>query len=192
MTRAYDGLTELVDGISAGRVGTQALGEEVDRWIREYCRGAASLARAAVLAARYELAAGGLRGSAGAIGRLRSLAEVEGVLAPRPAGRPVEVAVPEELRCANPKIRGFVMGEVQILAELTKDGFVMTVSHPDRYPTFDELLRSRAVVGRGGPPLYAEVPPLGREPPAHRFVVSLHESPPGFERAGREGPKARS
>ena len=67
--------------ITAGRVRGEALGEEVDAWRREDCRGRATLAEAASSATRYGLELRGLReGPASVAKEMRALGSVRSVL----------------------------------------------------------------------------------------------------------------
>lgn len=75
---AYAALVELVDRAASAAVKPENLGQEVDRWRAESCRGAMALARAATNALRYELASRGLaegnaEGKTGVADKLRSL-----------------------------------------------------------------------------------------------------------------------
>lgn len=165
---ACRGLRVLVSRIARGEIGDAILREEVDRWRREDCRGAAALTRAATNALRYELASAGLRGG-GVPNELRALGRVEEVLEPPErspdAGEaPVEVALPEALSRRLPGARGFRMGELQIILERGRQGMHISVSHPRRSPTWDEMLRIRAVAGPDAPALWAWMPPPGSRP----------------------------
>jgi hypothetical protein len=155
-------------------------------------RGAATLAKAAILALRYELASRGLEagGQEDAARRLGALAEVEAVLEPReaapgdgPEARIAEVALPEALRERMPGGRGFVMGELQILFQRTEGPPYahLSVSHPRRYPTWPELLRARGAPGGPSPNLWAFVPKEGDAAAASAAgarTVHLYVAPP--------------
>lgn len=179
--------------INAGEIGEEVLREEVDRWRREDCKGAAALRRAATNALRYEWGSAGLRSGGGVPDELRALGRVEEVLEP-PEGElgqeqaPVEVAVPDALRQRLPNARVFRMGELQIILERGPEGLIISVSHPNRNPTWNEVLRARLAVGPDVPALWALVPPPGSPPRAGlgtAGMVYLRENPP------RDAPKAR-
>lgn len=184
---AYGGLVELVRRVSAGEVGDEGIGEEVDRWRRGSCRGAGTLARSTMLALRYELASRGLReGPAGMIDEVRSLSRVEAAAKPPEASvegseaRIVEAAVPEQMRRAKPGIRGFRMGPLQIYFEkIEGPPFAhLSVSHPSRHPTFEELMRIRSALGENPPTLWARLPKPEQVSGAARYVVNLYVRPP--------------
>lgn len=130
--------------IAAGRSHAEALGEEVGAWRREDCRGRATLAEAASSATRYELELRGLKdGPATVPEEMRALGRVRFVLE-RTTGEEeiVEVELAEDFMREHPKARGFRMGELKIGFEPTtkRDGVVhFLVSHPFRYPTWEEL-----------------------------------------------------
>lgn len=187
LATAYGGLVALVERVSAGDVAV--LREEADAWRREDCRGSATLAKSAVLALRYSLADEGLREEAGAAKRMRALDTVEGILEPPEAARPgsdvriTEVALPEAMRRAAPQARGFRMGELQIIFEpmAGPQGVTnahLSVSHPRRYPTFEELLRARNAPGGMTPNLWAWLPRPDLSKPAKKNIVHLYLAPP--------------
>ncbi len=69
------------------------------------------------------------------------------------------------------------MGRAQILAAAGPDGWHLSFSHPERYPTWQELLRARRdALGEDAPGLWASLPAPGAEPPG--FLVHLFETPP--------------
>lgn len=124
---AYGELVELVGQIS--RIGVpnevpkgpeeisqEVLDEKVDQWKHGDCRGAVTLAEAAIKALQYELASRGFREGAGVVGEdLVALGRIESVLEPAyltgdEAAQIVEVALPEQLRNARPKNPGFQDG----------------------------------------------------------------------------------
>lgn len=185
---AYEGLVGLVGRISAGEAGEAAVREEVDRWRREDCRGAAALTKAATSTLRYELASRGLEEGPEAVsGETRALGRVETILNPPEAetegsrAEIVEVALPERFRQANPRARGYRMGPLQIIFEPTEGpphGH-LSVSHPDRYPTWEEIRRATQAPGGAPPNLWALVPKAGQEGTGlNRFTVHLYILPP--------------
>lgn len=187
--RAASGVAVLVRRVAAGKVRDEVLVEEADAWRREDCRGAATLAEAATAALRYELADRTLREGeeAGAPEEMGALGRVLEALGP-PASKGdeeiAEVALPERFRSKSPDARGFVMGEPQIIFEPTADrlgGVHFSVSHPNRYPTWEEVLRARTAPGGPPPHLYAWLPKPGTEPASSRYTLHLYLFPPeGF------------
>lgn len=183
--RAYEALDGLVGRLAVGEPGGPRLREEVRRWRREDCRDATTLAKAAVLALRYELGSGALAGDPeGAAPRLRALAGVEALLEPPAEGDEPEISrvnLPEALRRSVPNARGYRMGRFQILFE-PSDGPPrghLSVSHPSRYPTWEELLRAREAPGGPPPNLWAWLPKPGEGATgANPYTVHLYVLPP--------------
>lgn len=190
------------DGHVRAEVLNENLGEEIDAYVREGCRGSWTLARSAILAYRYELASEGLEEHREVGGEddhgddpgeshdsvadsLRSLERIEQSLEPAQAdpgeqSKPVEVAVPEEFREQMPKARGFKMGELQIVFEQL-DGPPyghLSVSYPSRYPSFEELLRARTAPGGSAPNLWAWLPAPDRIENMKPNTVHLYILPP--------------
>ena len=185
--KAHDGLIGLVRRVASGDVRDEVLGEEVEAWRRGGCRGRATLAEAASSATRYGLELRGLReGPASVSKELRALGSVRSVLE-RPAGEQeeiVEVELAEDFVREHPKARGFRMGELKIVFRPTtkRDGVVhFSVSHPFRYPTWEELLRARTAPGGPPPHLWAWLPKPGTEPGIDPYTLHLYFVPPeGF------------
>lgn len=185
---AYDGLVELIGRVADGRISDEVLGEKSDAWRRDDCRGAATLAQAATSALRYELASRGASEGPDSVSEdLRALGRVLTALeGARAVGEQeiVEVALPEEFRRSVPNARGFTMGELQIVFEPTEErlGAVhFSVSHPSRYPTWEELLRARHAPGGPPPHLWAWLPKPGTDPGMNRYTLHLYLFPPeGF------------
>jgi hypothetical protein len=182
---AYDGLVELVGRVADGRIREEVLGEELDTWRRDDCRGAATLAEAATSALRYELASRGMSEGPDSVSEeTRALGRVLAALGP--PGAPgeqeiVEVVLPEEFRRRVPNACGFRMGELQIIFEPTEEslGAVhFSVSHPTRYPTWEELLRARAAPGGPPPHLWAWLPKPGTDAGMNPYTLHLHLFPP--------------
>ena len=197
---AYEALVELVgriSSVSSGDVTPSAMREEVILWQRSACKGAATLAESTLKALQYELASAGLvEGVEGAGSTedkkeaLRALGRVESILRSPPeasgnAGEDeqheiVEVALPEGLQRQMPNGRGFRMGEFQIIFEPHQGpphGH-LSVSHPSRYPTFDELLRAAEAPGGPAPNLWALVPKLQQRQSMTGKTVHLYVMPP--------------
>ena len=185
-TCAYGGLVELVREVSGAEIPSDLLDEKVDEWKHADCRGAATLADAAIKALQYELASRGVKEGAAVVSEdLRSLHLIESVLEPAPskgeeAPGITEVALPEQLRETMPNGRGFRMGELQIIFEPTEGpphGH-LSVSHPTRYPTYEEL--SHAALAPGGPPpnLWMWLPKPEKAKRMHPNTVHLYVLPP--------------
>ncbi len=183
--QAYDGLVGLVGRITAGRVREGVLAEEVDAWRREDCRGRAPLAEAASAVLRYELERRGSKeGPASVSKEMRALGRVRSVLertGPEGEREIVEVELAEDFMRENPNARGFRMGELKIVFQPTEKrlGVVhFTVSHPFRYPTWEELLRARGALGGQPPHLWAWLPKPGTEPGIDPYTLHLYFVPP--------------
>lgn len=192
---AYGELLKLVNQISRAEVpkgpeeiSQEVLDEKVDQWKHADCRGAVTLAEAAIKTLQYELASRGFREGAEAVSEdLVALGRIESVLKPTPltgdeTAQIVEVALPEQLRNARPKARGFRMSELQIIfepgeAQGPPHGH-LSVSHPSRYPTYEEL--SWAARAHGGPPpnLWMWLPKPEKAQRMHRYTVHLYVLPP--------------
>lgn len=83
LERAYEALFEPLHRISDGEVREEVMGEEVDAYVREDCRGVPTLAGAAALTLRYELASTGLgEGHESVEQDMRALGLVEAFLDP--------------------------------------------------------------------------------------------------------------
>jgi hypothetical protein len=92
----------------------------------------------------------------------------------------VEVALPEELRRRMPNARGFRMGELQILFEPVQGPphAHLSVSHPSRHPTWEEILRARTAPGGPSPNLWAWVPKPEQEGKMNPRTIHLYVLPP--------------
>lgn len=95
----------------------------------------------------------------------------------------MEVALPEAFRAQPPKARGFRMGELQIIFESLKlPGGVsnghLSVSHPTRYPTFDELLEARKAPGGKVPSLWVWLPKPAEQERMHPYTLHIDVLPP--------------
>lgn len=158
---AYGELVELVSQILRAEVpkgpkevSQEVLGEKVDEWKHGDCRGAVTLAEAAIKALQYELASRGFREGAEVVSEdLVALGRIESVLEPTPltgdeAAQIVEVTLPEQLRNARPKARGFRMGELQIIFEL----FEGPLTGTSLFPTRAAILPTRSCRGLHAPP----------------------------------------
>ncbi len=102
--RAFAGLEGLVARIAAGEVLVADLVRQVNVWGREDCAGSATLAKAALLAMRYELGKESLRDATDGVSpSVRTLDRVSRVMDPpeRAEGAPapaVRVRLPEALQ----------------------------------------------------------------------------------------------
>ena len=90
---------------------------------------------------------------------------------------PTPARVPEAIRKRAPAVRGFRLGRVEILAEPTPNGWQLSVSHPDRFPTFEELMLARGATGDRDK-TFAAVIPAASAPPDGRggHVVDVVEA----------------
>ena len=193
---AYEALVELVgriSSVSSGDVMTSAMREEVILWQHSACKGAATLAEATTKALRYELASRGLAEGAGPAEKikedLRALGRVESVLgtsqSSENAGEDeqheiVEVALPEGLQRQMPNGRGFRIGEFQIIFEPHQGpphGH-LSISHPSRYPAFEELQDAAGAPGGPAPNLWALVPKPQQRQSMTGKTVHLYVMPP--------------
>lgn len=192
---AYGELVALVTQISRAEVpkeiSHEVLEEKVDKWKHADCRGAATLAEAAVKALQYELASRGLREGAGTVQEdLRALSHIESVLARPVSGerealgpKIVEVVLRDAYRKDHPRARGFKMNdEFQILFEPGEAGGPphahLSISHPRRYPTFEEILQAASAPGVAPPNLWALVPERGQQHSIFEKTVHLYVRPP--------------
>ena len=127
----------------------------------------------------------GMKDGADAVAEdLRALGRIERIMEPpepmlglEEGGKsePYEVSLPEAFRDGHPRARGFRMGKLQIIFE-PFDGPPygrLSVSHPTRYPTFEELLRSSRAPGGPTPNLWVFVPRAG----GRREAAEEHDRP---------------
>lgn len=189
---AYGELVKLVDQISRAEVpneiSREVLDEKMYQWKYADCRGAVTLAEAAIKALQYELASRGLKEGAGSVAEdLRALSLIESVLVrpvseEREALEPeiVEVALRDAFREAHPRARGFRMGEFQIIFEpfAGPPHAHLSISHPSRYPTFEEILQAASAPGVAPPNLWALVPERGQQHSIFDKTVHLYVLPP--------------
>lgn len=187
---AYGGLVELVESISREEASEELLHEKADEYRHAHCRGSAVLAGAALRALRYEIARRDLQAGADSHSEeLCSLARVEAALEGSPSTRSsadgesseiVEVALPEQVREAMPNGRGFVMGELQILFEPSQSRPYghMSVSHPNRYPTYEEMSKAARAPSGLAPNLWAWLPKPEEARGLQPNTVHLYVMPP--------------
>ena len=179
--RAYAALRGLVEGLWRGGAA-----DRIRAWRNGPCGGSDSLAKAAALAMRHEIAAARL-----AEGATRSpaddpeygaLREVERALRPPEPEEippPVGVELPPELRRAlGPGARGVRMGVLEaIFSRSPAYGAILSLSHPERLPRVEEMRAARLAFGRSGPRLYMELP-VGDEATGPPYSVKLFLRPP--------------
>ncbi len=191
---AYAELVALMNQISYAEVprevSPEVLEEKVDQWKHADCRGATTLAEAAIKALQYELASRGLKEGAGAVQEdLRALSHIESVLARPVSGERealgpeiVEVVLRNAYRKDHPRARGFKMGEFQIIFEPGEAGGPphahLSISHPSRYLTFEEILQAASAPGVAPPNLWALVPESGQQHSIFEKTVHLYVRPP--------------
>lgn len=180
--RAYGGLRELVEWLA--RSGPAGAASDVSGRIRAWqngpCGGSDSLAKAAALAMRHEIAAARL-----AEGATRSpaddpeygaLREVERALwppEPEDVPPPVGVDLPPALReRLGPEALAVKLGRVEaIFSPSPTLGAVLSVSHPERPPTLEELSHARLAFGHGAPTLWARLPDEGIGGPPYTVTL---------------------
>ena len=186
---AYRVLDFLVESISLGELSDEVFAEKMEQYIQRPCRGSATLAGAAMRMLRYELARRELEeGEGRSSEHLRSLARVEAALEAVPSTHSadnesaeiVEAALPEQVRESMPGGRAFVMGELQILFEPSQGPPYghMSVSHPNRYPTYEELSHAARAPGGPEPNLWAWLPKPEEGRGLQPNTVHLYVMPP--------------
>lgn len=180
--KAYEELFELLDRIVTEDISGDELHGQVNIWVGAHYRGGTTLSKAAVLALRSELARMGLITDLdSATERLRALQQIDEIVDPpnlSNAGLPVEVTLPPDSHHSHPQIRGFRMGQLQITAKQEPNGWHVSVSHPERYPTWEELVRAREVTGDRFLTLFAHMPAPGGDMGINRYIVHLYETIP--------------
>lgn len=193
---AYSGLEALAEDLSSGGIFGQSAGEGAVRWLREDARGSLALAKSAILAMRHEAAVKGTEGRAEeARATLRVLDLVERRIDPpedtnTPPKMPVAVRVPEALRKRSPNLGAWRLGRTQILAAPGPKGWELSVSHPARFPHFEELMLARGVTGERDK-WFAALIPAASAPPAELgrggYVVDVVEGGAQTKKAGAGG-----
>jgi hypothetical protein len=177
---ALDGLATLVERVTRGNYSDEELRQEMLSWEREDARRSGKLADAAIAALEYQLAGQGLTGSMEeATEELEALQRLKAALKPEVKElRPVEVEPAPELRARFPTARTYRIGEVQIIATPEEVGWHVSVNHPERHPTWDELHAASSVAGVST--MWAYMPLSGGPPggAAANFTVHLFERPP--------------
>lgn len=202
LTLAYDGLRSTVVGILIRRVPYEDVGRTVTSWLGDDCGGSAELARSAIHALRHEISARPPRGdpdgghrvftdeawrdaesSALALVeyRLEEKLERENALKALSRAEVEEVDPPAEVFRAAPGTRAFRVGDLRVQfspARPTGDDATpyLRVTHPDRYPLWEEvLLAAAAVVGEDSrPELWARLPRTRHEEEGPPWAVRLY------------------
>jgi hypothetical protein len=179
LQEALDGLTALVDRVTQGDYSDdEELRAEMLRWEEEDARGSGGLGELAISALEYQLAEQGVRGSMEeAAVEMRALQRLKAALFPAEEPRPVEVAPAPAYRERFPTARAFRIGSVQILAAEEAGGWHVSVSHPERFPTWEEL-RAAAGVASGVSAMWVYVPLDGEPGAIASNVIHLFETPP--------------
>jgi hypothetical protein len=178
LQEALDGLAALVDRVKQGTYSDVELRDEMLRWEREDAGGSGGLAELAIDALAYQLSEQAITGSMQEVaGDLQALQRLKAALFPPEELRPVEVDPTPEYRAQFPQARAFQSREVRIIAMPEAGGWHVTVSHPERYPTWEEL-RAAAGVVSGVQTMWVYMPLAGGPGPVASNVIHLFESPP--------------
>ncbi len=181
LQEALDGLSALVDRVTQDDYSDEELRAEILRWESEDAEGRGGLAELAIHALGYQLAEQGM--SSGSIeevaGEMLALQRLKAALFPSEELHPVEVDPAPAYREQFPQARAFRIREVQIIAMPEAGGWHVSVSHPERYPTWEEL-RAAAGVASGVSTMWVYMPLAGGPGPIASNVVHLFETPPGY------------
>jgi len=58
--------------------------------------------------------------------------------------KPIEIPIPPQVRrTLEPGARAYRFGECAVIVGVSEDGYHMSISHPSRYPTWDEIRDAR-------------------------------------------------
>jgi len=76
-----------------------------------------------------------------------------------------------------PDARAYRIREVQIIVEPEGESWHVSVSHPERFPTWEEL-RTAAGLATGTDAMWVYMPLSGGASPVESNVVHLYEVPP--------------
>jgi hypothetical protein len=176
---ALDGLTALVDRVAQGDYSNEELREEMLRWESTDAEGRGGLAELAIHALEYQLAEQGLRSGSmeNVTDEMLALQRLKTALFPTEELRPVEVDPGPWYREHLPGARTFRIAGVQITASPEAGGWHVSVSHPDRYPTWEEL-RAAAGVVSGVQTMWIYMPLAGGPGPIASNVIHMFETPP--------------
>lgn len=185
---ALDRLATLVEHVMHGNYSDEELRLKMLWWEREDARRSGKLADAAIFALEYQLAEQGLtllaeqgltEPTEEVTDKLQALQRLKAALKPEAKElRPVEVEPAPELRARFPAVRTYRIGEVEITATPEEGGWHVSVSHPERHPTWDELKAASSVARV--PAMWAYIALSGGPPggAVTSFTVHLFERPP--------------
>ncbi|NMP21874.1 DUF7694 domain-containing protein [Sulfobacillus harzensis] len=96
---------------------------------------------------------------------------------PYPARRP-EVEV-QARKLLGVSVRVYVMGECTIFVTTDEpDGWHLSISHPTRYPTWDEVAQARYALGPADQNVVMHLPPEREYVNLHDFCFHLHVERP--------------
>ena len=180
LQKALDGLIPLVDRVAQSDHSNEELRTEILRWESEYAEGRGGLAELAIAALHYQIAGEGVSGSIEEnAAREQALRRLEVALFPAAVMGIVEADPAPEFKQRFPSARGFRIGEAQIIAEPTGEGWHVSVSHRDRYPTVEEL-RGAASLTEGVDTMWIPLPVPGSQGQRPNKVIHLFEIPPGY------------
>jgi hypothetical protein len=182
LQEAVDGLDSLVDRTVRGDHSDAELREEMLHWEREDAGGSGKLAETAISLLEYQLAEQGisaedLHGSEEAE-RSRALQRLKAALMPEPEDMlPREAPLDPAYQERFPQARGFTVGTAQGIMSPEEYGWHISVSHPERYPTWEELQAAASLL-EGAPAMWAMVPLQENVGGIASNVVHLFERPP--------------
>jgi len=58
--------------------------------------------------------------------------------------RPIEIPIPPQVKARlEPGARAYRLGECLVFVGVSEDGWHLSISHPSRYPTWDEIKAAR-------------------------------------------------
>lgn len=179
---AVEGLDSLVGRTIGGDYSDTELREEVLRWEREDAGNSGKLAEIAISLLELQLAERGASSGYSADSeeteRLRALQRLKGALMPEPEDMlPREAPLNPAYQQQVPQARGFRVGVAQGIITPEEHGWHISVSHPDRFPTWDELRAASSLV-QGAPAMWARVPVEEEVGRIASNVVHLFERPP--------------
>lgn len=84
--------------------------------------------------------------------------------------KPVEISLPPFIRAnLEPGTRAFRFGECLVFVSRSDAGWHLSISHPDRYPTWDEIKQARYQLVPHDVTMAMILPPPGE-------YVNLHEN----------------
>ncbi len=182
LQKAIDGLDPLVDRTVRGDHSEAELRDEVLRWEREDAEGNGRLSEMAISLMELQLANQGLPAedphTSEEVERLRALQRLRAALMLEPEDMlPREAPLDPAYQERFPQARGFRVGTAMGILTPEEHGWHISVSHPDRYPTMDEL-RSAAGLVQGAEAMWAMVPLQTDIGGIASNVVHLFERPP--------------